>query len=129
LDLQEEGIILKEFSFPTERNENKPPGLIDFHGLYVREAVKYAKDYIRKAKEEGTLVQLQFIVGIGNHSRGNKPQIKPAIEHLLQQEGLTHSIHPMNKGILVVDLKSPSPSGDVGKRVSASDLRPHMLST
>ncbi|KAA1098050.1 hypothetical protein PGT21_027370 [Puccinia graminis f. sp. tritici] len=114
LDNQAAKLIFEE----NNRTRSPTSRMVNLHGLYVREAEFYAKNSIRNAKQKG-LVQLQFIVGKGNHSRKNIPQVKLAIEALLRQEGLTHQVHPMNEGILVVALDSPPRSGDVSKHVNA----------
>ncbi|EHS64035.1 uncharacterized protein PGTG_21999 [Puccinia graminis f. sp. tritici CRL 75-36-700-3] len=100
------------------RNQGKPPGLFDLHGLYVREAEYYAKKSLLNAKQQG-LVQVQFIVGQGKHSRNNIPRLKAAIEALLEAEGVTHGAHPWNKGVILAMLDSPPRSGDVSKHVNA----------
>ncbi|BDA43507.1 Smr domain-containing protein C11H11.03c [Coccomyxa sp. Obi] len=69
-------------------NKGRDSWTIDLHGLYVEEAVQRARESIAKARGEGK-EHLIFIVGKGNHSAGGVQKLKPAIEKLSQEEGLS----------------------------------------
>ena len=46
--------------------QDRPPGEVDFHGLYVKEAISYAVEALDKAIQRGDS-ELRLIVGM--HSR------------------------------------------------------------
>ena len=82
--------------------QDSQPGEIDLHGLYVKEAVKYADQSIEEARARGD-AKIKFIVGTssratsmlvprtywwtgkGLHSTNHAAKIKPAIEELMQK--------------------------------------------
>lgn len=67
---------------------------IDFHGLPVQNALQIVEssiDYYRSFGSGGSLgiarnVVLTYIVGLGLHSPGGVPKLRPAIEKYLQEE-------------------------------------------
>ncbi|OJA08021.1 hypothetical protein AZE42_08013 [Rhizopogon vesiculosus] len=86
-----------------ENNERSPLNTVDLHGLYVTEAEFYFK---RTVEEDWDRTQsLRVIVGRGNHSDGNTPKIKPAIQVLGEKLGMTVDVDPGNDGCLVVTFK------------------------
>ncbi|KAH9176285.1 hypothetical protein EDB89DRAFT_2240568 [Lactarius sanguifluus] len=85
-----------------ENNKNrKEGGKIDLHGLYVAEAVQFAKDQVETARSRGDEA-VRYIVGKGLHSDAGGAKIRPALEDLFTKRGLTHSLDPKNAGVLVV---------------------------
>ena len=98
---------------PQENGSNNF-GLVDLHGLFVKEALMYAErtienelnrvinddtpdtpethiENIHKAGREVPLVrgrtrQVVFIVGMGNHSEGHIRKIKPALDEMIAEK-------------------------------------------
>jgi len=68
----------------TENNKHSPPGTIDLHGLYVKEAIERTEAAIANAQRQGT-DELRVIVGKGIHSQGHVAKIKPAVQGLMQK--------------------------------------------
>jgi DNA-nicking Smr family endonuclease len=85
-----------------ENNKNRMGGRIDLHGLYVAEAVGFAKEELRSAMTRGDEV-VRFIVGKGLHSEG-EARIRPALEELFSERGLSHLLDANNTGVLIVRL-------------------------
>ncbi|OAX33263.1 hypothetical protein K503DRAFT_536535 [Rhizopogon vinicolor AM-OR11-026] len=83
-----------------ENNKRSTPNTVDLHGLYVAEAVFYFERTIEQADREQSI---RVIVGRGNHSDGNTPKIKPAIQALGERLGMTVDVDPRNDGCLVVN--------------------------
>ncbi|KAA1101631.1 hypothetical protein PGT21_026328 [Puccinia graminis f. sp. tritici] len=102
-----------------ENNQNLPSGTIDLHGLYVREAERYAKSALTHAKKTGSLDQLRFIVGKGIHSQNSMPRVKPAMMHLIKKHRLAVEVDPKNAGVLLAGQKVSRLN--VGKRPRVSD--------
>ncbi|KAJ9099982.1 hypothetical protein QFC19_005799 [Naganishia cerealis] len=94
-----------------ENNTDSPPGTIDLHGLYVKEAIDRTEAAIAQAQRSGQQGELRFIVGKGNHSDGHKAKIKPAIVELMQKYNLSARIDPQNAGMLIVDLSGKEEYG------------------
>jgi DNA-nicking Smr family endonuclease len=76
--------------------------MIDLHGLYVDEALQYAKEAFQSAILRNDKV-VRFIVGKGLHAKDGKVKIRPALEKLCKERGLIHYLDPKNAGILVVE--------------------------
>jgi DNA-nicking Smr family endonuclease len=68
----------------SENNKQSPPGTIDLHGLYVKEAIERTEKAIADAQRQGT-EELRVIVGKGIHSQGHVAKIKPAVQGLMQK--------------------------------------------
>jgi len=68
----------------VENNKHSPPGTIDLHGLYVKEAIERTETAIANAQRSGT-EELRVIVGKGIHSQGHVAKIKPAVQGLMQK--------------------------------------------
>lgn len=98
----------------TENNKNLtyPDSSIDLHGLYVKEAVHFTREKIRKWQKSSpsTADSLVIIVGAGNHSIDNVQKIKPAIEDLLKNElGFSSNsilLDTPNKGCITIESKT-----------------------
>ncbi|KAJ9101967.1 hypothetical protein QFC20_005116 [Naganishia adeliensis] len=93
-----------------ENNTDSPPGTIDLHGLYVKEAIDRTEAAIAQAQRAGQS-EIRFIVGKGMHSDGHKAKIKPAIVDLMQKYNLSARIDPHNAGVLIVDLNGREEHG------------------
>mmetsp|Transcript_30273 Transcript_30273/g.52495 ORF Transcript_30273/g.52495 Transcript_30273/m.52495 type:complete len:97 (+) Transcript_30273:3-293(+) len=87
----------------TQRSYEK--GVIDLHGLYVKEATQVTRDFLEKVKSTGRLSEVEIITGRGRHSEGHRAKIKPAIAALLEASNLDFEEKPNNPGDLVVHLK------------------------
>jgi len=68
----------------AENNKHSPPGTIDLHGLYVKEAIERTETAIANAQRSGA-EELRVIVGKGIHSQGHVAKIKPAVQGLMQK--------------------------------------------
>lgn len=68
----------------AENNRDSPPGTIDLHGLYVKEAIERTEGAISSAQQRGDQ-ELRVIVGKGLHSQGHVAKIKPAVEDLMRR--------------------------------------------
>ncbi|KAI0256075.1 hypothetical protein BJV78DRAFT_436718 [Lactifluus subvellereus] len=86
-----------------QKNKGRKQGTVDFHGLYVHEAVRYAKQELESASRRDDEV-VHFIVGKGLHAEDGQAKIRPALEELCNKRGLTHSLDPRNAGVLVVQV-------------------------
>ncbi|KAH9083547.1 hypothetical protein EDB83DRAFT_27041 [Lactarius deliciosus] len=86
-----------------ENNKNrKEGGKVDLHGLYVAEAVQFAKDQVEIARSRGDeAVQVHCWERVALRTPAG-PKIRPALEDLFTKRGLTHSLDPKNAGVLVV---------------------------
>ncbi|KAH9083472.1 hypothetical protein EDB83DRAFT_2309451 [Lactarius deliciosus] len=96
LDEQAAKIIFRE------NNKDRDDGMVDLHGLYVAEAVRFANEQLRSTRSKRNDV-VYFIVGKGLHSDAGA-RIRPALEDLCTKQGLDHSLDPNNAGVLVVRL-------------------------
>ena len=83
-------------------NRNRPNNVIDLHGLYVTEAMKYLKDKLDKCRSENIL-QLTVITGIGNNSPNRIAKIKPKVEEYVRENRLKVTCYD---GHIVVDLST-----------------------
>ncbi|TFK94557.1 DUF1771-domain-containing protein [Polyporus arcularius HHB13444] len=86
-----------------ENNTDSKPGEVDLHGLYVKEAIRYADQSIQEARARGDS-KIHFIVGKGLHSTNHVAKLKPAIEELIQKHGLVAELDEHNAGVLIVNL-------------------------
>ncbi|OJA10251.1 hypothetical protein AZE42_12618 [Rhizopogon vesiculosus] len=89
-----------------ENNQRCRPNTVDLHGLYVTEAEFYFKRAVQQVRESGES-SLRVIVGKGNHSDDNIPKIKPAIQTLGENLGVTVTVDPTNNGCLIVTGLTP----------------------
>ena len=82
-------------SWPTltpENNRDSPPGTIDLHGLYVKEAIERTEAAIAEGQKTPHR-DLRVIVGKGIHSPGHVAKIKPAVQDLMQKwVGMCHKV-------------------------------------
>lgn len=79
------------------------PDTIDLHGQFVNEAEEILETRIRSAKGQGE-THLHVIVGKGNHSPGHVQKIKPKVEQICREEGLSYATEE-NEGRIYVDLR------------------------
>jgi DNA-nicking Smr family endonuclease len=86
-----------------ENNQDRPPGEIDLHGLYVKEAIAYTDQALQDTKQQG-LTELRVIVGKGLHSAGGSSKLKPAIEDLMRKHNLRAELDASNAGVLIVQI-------------------------
>jgi len=86
-----------------ENNKARQGTTVDLHGLFVNEAVEYAKEQLRLATFRNEDM-VSFIVGKGLHSDGGVPKLRPALEELCDERRLEHSLDPRNSGMLNVHL-------------------------
>ncbi|KAI0256080.1 hypothetical protein BJV78DRAFT_1117977 [Lactifluus subvellereus] len=86
-----------------QKNKGHKQGTIDLHGLYVEEAIQYAKQELQSASLRDDEV-VRFIVGKGLHAQDGRAKIRPALEKLCTRRGLIHSLDPRNAGVLIVQL-------------------------
>jgi hypothetical protein len=117
-------------------NDDSPPGTIDLHGLYVKEAIERTEAAISQAQQRGD-AEIKVIVGKGLHSQGHVAKIKPAVEDLMRRcvstdlssrylcrtsvwrigvsnrtrYNLSAHIDPHNTGVLIVDLTGQTQNG------------------
>ncbi|RSH94960.1 hypothetical protein EHS25_000045 [Saitozyma podzolica] len=94
----------------NENNKQSPPGTIDLHGLYVKEAIERTESAIAQAQRSGQ-DELRVIVGKGIHSQNHQAKIKPAVEELMAKYRLTAHLENGNSGVLVVDLQGREVGG------------------
>ncbi|KAI5120270.1 hypothetical protein M0805_004606 [Coniferiporia weirii] len=79
----------------------------DLHGLYVEEALQYARDHLVRCRETGLEITT-FIVGKGTHSQEGCAKIKPAIVQMLENmRGLRSTLHEINGGRIIVEFLEP----------------------
>ncbi|KAH9961301.1 hypothetical protein BC827DRAFT_339986 [Russula dissimulans] len=84
-----------------EKNRLHPEGTVDLHGLYVEEAVEYAKQELQSAARRSNRV-VHFIVGKGLHAKDGKVKIRPALEQLCKERSLPYYLDSRNAGVLIV---------------------------
>ncbi|KAL6300597.1 DUF1771-domain-containing protein [Sparassis latifolia] len=103
----------------------REPGEVDLHGLFVKEAITYSDQAIQGARRRGD-AKLHLIVGAlpltgkGLHSPNGVAKLKPAIEELMQQNGLIAELDQSNEGVLIVNLDG-QPSGQ-GRVIRPDDI-------
>lgn len=83
-------------------NQNRPNKIIDLHGLYVAEALKYLQDKLIECRSKNIL-QLTVITGMGNNSPNKIAKIKPEVEKFVRENRLKVTAY---SGHLVVDLST-----------------------
>ena len=84
-------------------NANVPGDTIDLHGQYVEEAERILSVRIRSAQSQSQS-HLHVIVGKGNHSEDHVQKIKPAVEKLCNELGLSYRTEE-NAGRMYIDLQ------------------------
>ncbi|KAI0743849.1 hypothetical protein C8Q80DRAFT_1106419, partial [Daedaleopsis nitida] len=90
--------------FRAERSaykQDSKPGEVDLHGLYVKEAIQYTEKSIEEARGRGD-TEVRLIVGKGLHSTNHVAKLKPAIEDLMNKQGLIAELDEQNSGVLIV---------------------------
>lgn len=93
---QAANLIFKHF------NHHRPSNVIDLHGLYVAEALKYLEGKLHTCRA-AKMSQLTVITGMGNHSPDNIAKIKPEVERFARQHQLTMSSF---SGHVLIDLQA-----------------------
>ena len=75
----------------------KTSGEIDLHGLFLDEAIKITKEFLRywsKQKPSSARATVFIITGSGHHSDNHRAVIRPKIEELLRREKYQYqSVH------------------------------------
>lgn len=85
-------IPLSSSPLKPENNRDSPPGTIDLHGLYVKEAIERTEAAIAEGQKTPHR-DLRVIVGKGIHSPGHVAKIKPAVQDLMQKwVGICHKV-------------------------------------
>jgi len=84
-------------------NQDRKPGEVDLHGLYVKEAISYTEKSIQEARQRGD-AEIRLIVGKGLHSEGHVAKVKPAIEDLMKKRNIPTQVDPHNEGVLIAQL-------------------------
>ncbi|KAF2231705.1 DUF1771-domain-containing protein [Viridothelium virens] len=92
-----------EFIFRENNAEGRVASdTIDLHGQFVEEAEQILEQRIRYAQSTGQ-THLHVIVGKGNHSPNHIQKIKPRVEEICRELGLSeHTEH--NEGRIYIDL-------------------------
>ena len=93
---QAANLIFKHF------NHHRPSNVIDLHGLYVAEALKYLEGKLHTCRA-AKMSQLTVITGMGNHSPDNIAKIKPEVERFARQNQLAMSSFG---GHVLIDLQA-----------------------
>ena len=70
-------------------NAKQPKGTIDLHLQFVAEATRICEEQYNKLK--GSVPEIVFIVGRGNHSEGGKCVLEPAVLEWAKEKGLKTS--------------------------------------
>lgn len=75
---------------------------VDLHGYFSAEASEIVKNYLRRAKREGNVAQIEFITGRGLHSKDGVPVLRPMVLQLCQDMGFNAYVGN-NKGVVICD--------------------------
>ncbi|KAI5459899.1 hypothetical protein BGZ63DRAFT_388938 [Mariannaea sp. PMI_226] len=112
---------------------NNAPGkveadCIDLHGQFVEEAERILEDRIRADSAAGQ-THLHAIVGKGNHSANHVQKLKPKIEELCRELGLSYHTED-NAGRIYINLQGddarpPANSGYSGHQGNYQQQQPH----
>ena len=98
------------------RENNAPgrvaPDSIDLHGQFVDEAEQILEDRIRAERQRGAS-HLHVIVGKGNHSADHVQKIKPRVEQVCQEMGVSCRTEE-NEGRIYVDFGGHGGGGGSG---------------
>ncbi|KAH9998516.1 hypothetical protein BJV74DRAFT_824920 [Russula compacta] len=86
-----------------ENNKAHNEGMVDLHGLFVKEAMEYAKAELESATYRDD-ISVCFIVGKGLHGDGGRSKLRPALEDLCAERELICSVDPENTGRFIVYL-------------------------
>lgn len=81
-------------------NQNRPRDVIDLHGLYVKEALKYVQNKLDECRSNNIL-QLTIITGMGNNSPNNIAKIKPEVQKYARENNLRITCYD---GHILVDM-------------------------
>jgi DNA-nicking Smr family endonuclease len=86
-------------------NQDRSSNVIDLHGLYVAEALRYLRNKLDECRAE-KISQLTVITGFGNNSPNKIAKIKPEVENFARQNGLKATFHG---GHIKIDLSTYNP--------------------
>lgn len=108
-----------------EENRTVPSDTIDLHGQFAEEAENIVELAIRERKGRGE-PHLRVIVGKGNHSKGGVMKVRPRVEQVCRELGLSCRTEE-NEGILFVDLSGGEAGQSYGGHQQEQEhhARPH----
>ncbi|CAG9332864.1 unnamed protein product [Blepharisma stoltei] len=78
--------VYNETYMETFRRINNRPGVIDLHGLRVKEAIELLEAFLHESQEDG-LKRVEVVTGKGMHSTHGIAKIKPAVAEYLKEKG------------------------------------------
>ena len=79
-------LVVKSIIDPQQSEKT---GIIDLHGLFVKEAEEAVKDFLKYHLRTKKRNYLEIITGAGNNSTvKNQPVIRPAIQKILKEQNL-----------------------------------------
>lgn len=90
-----------------ENNADSAEDEIDLHGLYVKEAEWILQKRISECMRTNQS-HLKVIVGKGLHSQQGIAKLKPAVDQMCDESGLTHYIDKKNTGVMVIEFAGSS---------------------
>ena len=74
--------------------------------MFVREAEKAVRDFLRQASDLGVRSEVKIITGRGIHSAHHVAKVKPAVIALLRESGYSFRPVPGNEGAFLVEVGS-----------------------
>ncbi|MCO5566393.1 hypothetical protein L7F22_020070 [Adiantum nelumboides] len=89
----------------NKNNAQRDVGVLDLHGLFVKEAIEKVEERIALCKKLGQK-ELVVIVGKGNHSKNGKAILKPMVEKYMHEYGLSVTVGKPNDGCLYVEFNN-----------------------
>ena len=99
------GLAWAALASPTkQRNVSLVNWSVDLHGYFSAEASEIVKNYLRRAKREGNVAQIEFITGRGLHSKDGVPVLRPMVLQLCQDMGFNAYVGN-NKGVVICDTR------------------------
>lgn len=94
-----------EYVFWTN-NQDSAADEIDLHGLHVNESIWILKKRVVNEYTNNDLRPLKAIVGKGLHSAHGVAKLKPAVEELCSEAGISCQVQKGNSGVLVLGFAS-----------------------
>ncbi|NRA46870.1 MAG: DUF1771 domain-containing protein [Oligoflexales bacterium] len=93
-------LVVKSIIDPQQSEKT---GIIDLHGLFVKEAETAVKDFLKHHLRNQKKNYLEIITGAGNNSAvKNQPVIRPAVEQILKQHNLQFELVHGDGAFLVI---------------------------
>ncbi|MCO5566394.1 hypothetical protein L7F22_020071 [Adiantum nelumboides] len=89
----------------NKNNATRDVGVLDLHGLFVKEAVEKVEQRIALCKDMGRK-ELVVIVGKGTHSKKGNAILKPMVEELMHKHGLSVTVGKPNDGCIYVEFNN-----------------------